>query len=364
MFKNYFKTAFRTLFKNKLYTTLNVAGLAFGLSCFLLIGLYVFDELTFDQQHRNADRIYRVVEHKNVNGEATTIAGIGYKLAEESKRVVPGVEKTTRIQRTGRANILSTDNPSNFFQETVTVADQHFLDIFDFPLISGDRKTALAEPNTILINEDLAMRLFGKKDGLLGKTLQFSFWEPPLKITGILKNHPRNSSFDFSSVMSDASYASTEFYKNIVEADWLSNNFSVFALLKPNADPKSVADGMSKLVHSNFNAPAGTTYSFSLQPLKDVHLKSGDIVEGARNSNVDPIPKGSVIYIKIFSFIALFVLLIAGINYMNLTTARASSRLKEIGVRKAIGAIRGNLIKQFLVESLLVTLFAFLVALW
>ena len=363
MFKNYFKTAFRTLFKNKLYTTLNVAGLAFGLSCFLLIGLYVFDELTFDQQHRNADRIYRVVEHKNVNGEATTIAGIGYKLAEESKRVVPGVEKTTRIQRTGRANILSTDNPSNFFQETVTVADQHFLDIFDFPLISGDRKTALAEPNTILINEDLAMRLFGKKDGLLGKTLQFSFWEPPLKITGILKNHPRNSSFDFSSVMSDASYASTEFYKNIVEADWLSNNFSVFALLKPNADPKSVADGMSKLVHSNFNAPAGTTYSFSLQPLKDVHLKSGDIVEGARNSNVDPIPKGSVIYIKIFSFIALFVLLIAGINYMNLTTARASSRLKEIGVRKAIGAIRGNLIKQFLVESLLVTLFAFLVAL-
>ena len=207
------------------------------------------------------------------------------------------------------------------------------------------------------------MRLFGKKDGLLGKTLQFSFWEPPLKITGILKNHPRNSSFDFSSVMSDASYASTEFYKNIVEADWLSNNFSVFALLKPNADPKSVADGMSKLVHSNFNAPAGTTYSFSLQPLKDVHLKSGDIVEGARNSNVDPIPKGSVIYIKIFSFIALFVLLIAGINYMNLTTARASSRLKEIGVRKAIGAIRGNLIKQFLVESLLVTLFAFLVAL-
>jgi putative ABC transport system permease protein len=363
MFKNYFKTAFRTLFKSKLYTTLNVAGLAFGLSCFLLIGLYVFDELTFDQQHSQVDRIYRVVEHKNVNGEATTIAGIGYKLAEESKRVVTGVENTTRIQRTGRANILTTENPGNFFQETVTVADQHFLDIFDFALISGDRKTALAEPNTILINEDLAIKLFGKKDGLLGKTLQFSFWEPPLKITGILKNHPRNSSFDFSSVMSDASYANTDFYKRIAQEDWLSNNFSVYALLKPNADARSVADGMSKLVHSNFNAPAGTSYSFSLQPLKDVHLKSGDIVEGARNSNVDPIPKGSVIYIKIFSFIALFVLLIAGINYMNLTTARASSRLKEIGVRKAIGAVRGNLIRQFLVESLLVTLFAFLVAL-
>ena len=130
MFRNYFKTAFRTLFKNKLYTTLNVTGIAFGLSCFLLIGLYVFDELTFDQQHSKANRIYRVVEHKTVNGEATTIAGIGYRLAEESKKVISGVENTTRIQRTGRANILSTENPGNFFQETVTVADQSFLEIF------------------------------------------------------------------------------------------------------------------------------------------------------------------------------------------------------------------------------------------
>ena len=364
MFKNYFKTAIRTLFKNKLYTTLNVTGLAFGLSCFLLIGLYVFDELTFDQQHSKADRIYRVVEHKTVNGEATTIAGIGYKLAEESKKVVTGIENTTRIQRTGRANILNPENPSNFFQETVTVADQNFLDIFDFPLLSGDRKTALAEPNSIIINDDLAMRLFGKNDGLLGKTLQFSFMDStPLKITGVLKNHPRNSSFDFSSVLSDASFANTDVYKQIAQNDWLSNNFSVYALLKSNADAASVADGMSKLVHKNFNAPAGTTYSFSLQPLKDVHLRSGNIVEGARNSNVDPIPKGNVLYIKIFSFIAFFVLLIAGINYMNLTTARASSRLKEIGVRKVIGAFQSSLIRQFLVESLLVTFIAFLVSL-
>jgi putative ABC transport system permease protein len=363
MFKNYFKTAIRTLFKNKLYTTLNVAGLAFGLSCFLLIGLYVFDELTFDQQHSKADRIYRVIEHKTVNSEATTIAGIGYKLAEESKKVVPGVENTTRIQRTGRANILNPENPTNFFQETVTVADNNFLEIFDFPLISGDRKTALAEPNSIIIDENLAMRLFNKKDDLLGKTLQFSFWESPLKITGILKNHPRNSSFDFSSVMSDASYANTDFYKRIAQEDWLSNNFSVYALLKPNTDANAVADGMTKLVHNNFNVPPGTTYSFSLQSLKDVHLRSGNIVEGARNSNVDPIPKGNTLYIKIFSFIALFVLLIAGINYMNLTTARASSRVKEIGVRKAIGAFQSNLIRQFLIESLLVTVISFLVSL-
>src|SRR5512138_3088210 len=105
MFKNYLKTAFRNFFRNKLYTILNVAGLTFGLSCFLLIGLYLFDELTFDQQHKNADRIYRVVQHKIVNGQSTIVAGAGYKLAEEAKKTIPGVENITRIQRTGRANI-------------------------------------------------------------------------------------------------------------------------------------------------------------------------------------------------------------------------------------------------------------------
>jgi len=361
MFRNYLKTAFRNLLKNKLYTTLNVAGLTFGLSCFILIGLYVFDELTFDQQHRNADRIYRVVEHKNVNGEATTIAAAGFKLAEESKKQIPGVENTTHLQRTGRANILTPDNPSNFFQETITVADENFLQIFDFPLLFGDRNTALAEPNSVIINQDLARRLFNKTD-VVGKTIQFSFMEPTLKITGVVKNHPRNSSFDFSSVISEASFKSDSGYSNMLANDWLSNNFTVYALLKQNANQVTIADAMTKLVHNNFKAPAGTTYSYSLQPLKDIHLRSANIVDGARNSNVDAIASGSSFYIKIFLFIALFVLIIAGINYMNLTTARASARLKEIGVRKAVGAFRGNLIKQFLVESFLVTFISFLVS--
>jgi putative ABC transport system permease protein len=361
MIKNYFKIAWRNLWRNRLYTTLNVAGLAFGISCFLLIGLYLFDELTFDEQHSRAARIFRVVEHKNVKGEATTIAGAGYKLAEESKKIIAEVENTTRVQRTGRANLVNPENPVNF-QETVTVADEHFLEIFDFPLLSGDKRTALQAPNSIIINEDLAMRLFNKTD-VLGKTLQFSFMDSPLKITGVLKNHPRNSSFDFNSVMSDASFSNAEFYKNMMAGDWLSNNFSVYVLLKPQTDPVSVSGKMAKLVRDNFKPEPGTTFSFSLQPLKDIHLNSENIADGARNSNVDAIAKGSIFYIRIFSFIALFVLLIAGINYMNLTTARASSRLKEIGVRKAIGAFRSHLIKQFLFESLLVTLISFFLAL-
>jgi len=362
MLKNYFKTAWRTLIRHKLYTSLNVAGLTFGISCFLLIGLYLFDELTFDQQHSRAGRIYRVIEHKTVNSESTIIAAAGYKLAEESKIQIAEVENTTRIQRLGRANLVSPENPINFFQETVTVADERFLQIFDFPLLAGDKKTALKEPNSIIINEDLAKRLFNKTE-VVGKTLQFSFMQSPLKITGVLKNHPRNSSFDFSSIMSDAAFASDSINKIERAGDWLSNSFSVYALLKPTADPENVAVKMSKMVHDNFKAPAGTNFSFSLQPLKNIHLNSETILDGARNSNVDAMVKGSMFYVKIFSFVALFVLLIAGINYMNLTTARASSRLKEIGVRKAIGAFKSHLIRQFLFESLLVTFISFVLAL-
>jgi putative ABC transport system permease protein len=361
MIKNYFKTTWRNLWRNKLYTILNIAGLSFGISCFLLIGLYLFDELTFDQQHSRADRIYRVVEHKTVNGEATSIAAASYKLAEESKKAIAGVENTTRVQRTGRANLINPENPVNF-QETVTVADENLLQIFDFPLLFGNPRTALREPNSIIINEDLAMRLFNKTD-VLGKSLQFGFMESTLKITGILKNHPPNSSFDFNSVISESSFSNSDFYRELMTSDWLSNNFSVYALLKSNSNPETVSKKLTRLVHANFKPAAGTSFSFSLQSLTDIHLNSKNISDGARNSNVEAIAQGNPLYIKIFGFVALFILLIAGINYMNLTTARASGRLKEIGVRKTIGAFRSHLIKQFLFESLLVTTISFIIAL-
>src|SRR6266700_2624307 len=236
MFRNYIKTALRTLIKNKLYTSLNIAGLTFGLSCFLLIGLYLFDELTIDTQHNKADRIFRVIEHKNVNGESTVIAAAGYKLTEESKKAIAGVENCTRMQRTGRANLINPEKPKDFFQETVTVADEQFLSIFDFPLLEGDKKTALSEPSSIIITEDLARRLFNKTD-VLGKTLMFGYLKSPLKVTGVLKNHPYNSSFDFSSVLSDATFQQSDYYKNLAANDWLSENFSMYVLLKPNIDP-------------------------------------------------------------------------------------------------------------------------------
>jgi putative ABC transport system permease protein len=361
MIRNYFKIAWRTLRENKLYSTLNIAGLTFGLTWFFLIGLFLFDELTFDTQHSNADRIYRVVEYKQVNNENTVIAAAGFKLAQEAKTKIPGVENTTRLVRTGRANLIDPANPVPF-QETVAMADENFLQIFDFPLVAGDKATALREPNSMVINEDLAKRLFGKTD-VMGRTIKWSHLDAPMKITGILKNHPPNSSFDFNSLTSESSQFNSDFYKKIMATDWLSNNFAVYTLLKPGADPKTVATSMAKLVRDNMTIPAGTSFSFGLQPLKDLHLKSEGIVDGARNTNVNAMAQGSVFYIKLFSFIAFFVLLIAGINYTNLTTARASSRLKEIGVRKTIGAMSNNLFWQFLMESMLVTFISFVLSL-
>jgi putative ABC transport system permease protein len=361
MFKNYFKTACRTLFRNKLYTALNLAGLTFGISCFLLIGLYVFDELSFDTQYQNSERIYRVVEHKTVNGEATTIAAAGYQVAESARKKIPGIENATRIQRIGRANILTPENPGNFFQETVTVGDKNLLEVFDFPLVSGNRHTALTEPSTIILNESLARKLFNSTD-ILGKTVKFSFIDVPLKVTGVIKDAPLNTSFNYSSILSAAGMESDSGFRARTANDWLSENYSVYLLLKPNTNAAAVSAQVTQMVKDNFTPPAGTSFSFSLQGLKDMHLHSEGIVDGARNSNVDPIAQGNPLYISIFSFVAFFLLLIAGINYMNLTTAGASARLKEIGVRKTLGALKGNLIKQFLFETLLLTFTAFLLS--
>src|SRR5688572_17284011 len=262
MIRSYFKTGWRNLWKSKLHSALNIIGLTFGIVCFLLIGLYVFDESTFDQHHVNAERIYRVVEHKNVRGEATTIAAAGFKLAEESKNSIPEVENTTRMQRIGRANLVDPENPIPF-QENVTIADENFLEIFDFPLISGDKRTALKEPASIVINEDLAMRIFGRTD-VMGKNLEFSHMSIPMRITGILKNHPANSSFTFNSLMSESTGYGSEYFKEAMASDWASLSFSVYALLRPESNPDSVAAKMTRLVLSNITLDEGTTLSYGL----------------------------------------------------------------------------------------------------
>ena len=360
MLRNYVKIAFRTLSRHKLYTGLNVAGLTFGITCFLLIGLYLFDELTFDQQHAKANRIYRAIQHKKTPTDDLTIAAASYKIAEESKKSIGEIENSARLIRVGRANLLNPEN-KNTFQETIAFGTPGLLEIFDFETVDGDSKSALTEPNSIILVEELAQRLFNSTQ-VAGKTVVFDFMpDKPLRITAVLKGHPRNSSFDFNSVVSEATISNSDDFAQW-KADWASQLFMTFFLLKENANPGVAARKITDLLKANAKVEPGTSINYSLQPLADVHLYSEHIVDGARNSNVEAMSQGVLLYIKIFAIVALFVLLIACINYMNLATARAANRAKEIGVRKANGAFRSHLINQFLTESLVVTTLSFLLA--
>src|SRR5258706_9410561 len=290
MIKNYFKIALRSLIKNRTYSLINVLGLTFGLTCFMMVGLYLFDELTFDRQHKNAGRIYRVIEHKKNNNENLTIAACSFMLAEESKKTIPEIENTARFTRTGRANLENPENKKSFYQ-TVTVANNGLMELFDFEAIAGDPKTALKEPNSIVMVEDLARQLFNRTD-VVGKTVKWAFMETPLKITAVIKNHPRNSSFDFASVYSEATFMSDTGRANRSLRDWNSDNYTVFALLKDNADPSLVSQKITQLVKANATPEPGSSVSYRLQALKDVHLRSEGIVDGARNSNVEAISNG------------------------------------------------------------------------
>jgi putative ABC transport system permease protein len=357
MFKRYLATSWRALFHHKLYTGLNVAGLTFGISCFLLLGLYLFDELRFDRYHTKSDRIYRVIEHRRTNNEELTIAGASFKLAQETQKI-PGVETTTRVTRLGRDNISNPDKTQNKFQETISYSDANLFKVFDFEFIAGNPATALNEPNTIVLTAGTAQKLFGTTQ-VVGKTVRIDFLEPLMTITAVVKDHPGNSSFDFNYMLSEATFRANEDYKRMAASDWSSNQFLVYALLGKNVKPENVATAIDRLVHDNYKAEPNVKMDYWLQPLADMHLYSEDIIDGARNSNVAAMSKGRLLYVKIFAIVALFVLLIACINYVNLTTARFASRSKEVGVRKAIGALRGQLIYQFLTESLLVTMLAF-----
>jgi putative ABC transport system permease protein len=360
MLYNYLKVALRNLWRNQLSTSLNVLGLTFGLTCFFLLGLYVLDELGYDQHHTRAERIYRVVRHRKTPDESLKIVGAGYRLAEESKKSIGEVENIARITAGGRDNLENPENRQKIIEE-ITAANNGLMEIFDFEALDGDPKRALIKPYSIVIVEELAMQLFGSTQ-VAGKTLQWHGLEEPFTVTAVIKNHPKNSSFNFSSVYSESTYLSDPEYLEEINEDWGSSEFIVYMLLRGDADPGAVAQKLKKMVYAHVTPPPGISLAYSLQALKDVHLYSKDILDSASLSNPESQGSSALLYLKIFALAALFVLLIACINYMNLSTAKASTRCKEIGVKKAVGAFRGQLIRQLLLESVVVTLLSFILA--
>ncbi len=353
MIKNYFQTALRNLMKNKIFSFINIFGLTIGLASFLLIALYIFDEFSFDRFHKNAENIYRVIEDINtVEGKETKVAGAGYQVSDKVVADLPEIKDAARFTTFGRLNVGNNQN-TNVFYENFTIANPGFLTTFDFKLLAGDRNAALTAPHSVIITEETAEKYFGTAD-VLGKTLQIERDSSPYKITGVLKNFPSNSHIDFNLIFSESSITG-EGFRKYINADWTSGDFTTYLLLNNKADVHKAETKINQLVAANENGDDRNKISYILQPLKDVHFYSGDI-EGSS------FKRGNITYIYVFSVIALFVLLIACINYMNLTTAGFANRAKEIAVRKVAGASRRILVKQFLSEAFLTTLMAFVFA--
>ena len=342
------------MWKNRTYSFINIFGLTIGLTSFLLIALYIFDELTFDRFHQYADNIYRVVENKKTpEGKQTKIAGAGYQLSERAKTDFPEIKNFVRLVRFGRTNVSTTEN-NNVFYEPFMIGNPGFLTTFNFRLLKGDRLTALTAPHSVIITKETAQKLFGNGD-VLGKAVKVDRDSIPFRITGILENFPVNSHLSFDLLFSESSMTNPNFI-NFVNTDWNSGAFATYFLVQSKTDIRRLETKISQLVAANQKDDTKKNSRFILQPLKDIHFYSNDI-EG------DSAKTGNIVYIYVFSVVALFVLLIACINYMNLTTAHFVNRAKEIAVRKVAGASRKNLIGQFLSEAFLITLISLVFAL-
>ena len=342
MILNYIKIAFRTLLKNKGYSFLNIFGLAIGITCASLIFLWVEDELSFNENFARQEQIYIVPTNQLYEGEWRTFYSSPGPLAEDMKSDIPGIIRATRSSQETRLFTVG-DNAIN---RTGRYADEDFLDIFSLKFIEGQRKDAFANPEAIVLTQETAEQLFGVGEKALGKVVRVSNRDNYL-VTGVIENLPKNVSFDFDWV------APFERYRD--GAEWMTeygNNFSdTFVEIAPESNFETI----DKQVRGLINTKEENTddYAF-LHTMKDWHLRS-------KFENGEKIG-GRITYVRLFTIIAFIILLIACINFMNLSTARSEKRANEVGVRKAMGSGRGRLITQFISEALILSFIATLLS--
>ena len=361
MFQNYITTALRNIFKNKGFSLINVTGLAIGMAACLLIFLFVQDELSYDAYHEKADQIYRIAVDYKLRSQEFEVATVGPVVAETMISLYPEVEDAVRFRDPGDLIIQYGD--ISFRESAAVFTDPSFFNVFSIPLIAGDQKTALAEPHSLVLSRKMAEKYF-RNDNPLGKTLKVGNRDD-YKVTGVIEKIPDNTHFHYDFLLSLASLDESRV------PSWLTLNFQTYLLLKPGSDTKVLESKFSELVTKYVGGEiekiTGISaklafgsgqfrFQFYLQPLRDIHLHSDLLAELEANSDIK--------YVYIFSAIALFILIIASINFMNLSTARSAGRAKEVGVRKVLGSQRIQLIRQFLAEAVFFSFFSMILALF
>ncbi|HEY5825482.1 MAG TPA: ABC transporter permease [Cyclobacteriaceae bacterium] len=360
MLKNYLTIAFRNLKKHRFYTAINIFGLAIGIASCLLIMLYVTNELSYDKHHEATDRIYRLNSEIKFGPNHLVMAVSPAHLADALRNDFPEVESAVRFWNYGSVLIKRTEE--NIKEMDVIMADSSVFSVFTIPFIEGNPKQALHDPYTMVISESTAKKYFPNENAI-GQTLVIEN-KDNYKITGVYQDMPTASHFHFNAMLA---LVSNNYNK---DDNWLSNNFNTYIKLKRGTDYKALEAKFPKMVDQyagpqaklalgseftmdKFRA-AGNKMEFTLHPLTDIHLRSQRTAELGINSDIT--------YIYLFGSIALFILAIACINFMNLSTARSSNRAKEVGVRKVMGSLRTHLIRQFLTESILLSMFSFAIA--
>ncbi|MGX5856281.1 ABC transporter permease [Dyadobacter jiangsuensis] len=359
MLKNYFKIAWRNLVRNRVFSAINIAGLAIGLASCMLISLYVIDELSFDRFHEKANRIVRTTFKGTMQGGIINESHVMPPTAAALKADYPEVLESTRLRQGGKPLVLLNNQLYN--DERLAFVDSNFFSVFTLPFVAGDPKNALLEPNTIVLSETAARKYFGKTD-VVGKIIAFKDWNKTLRVTGVMKDIPSNSHFRFDLLGSMASVDEAK------ANSWMTSEFFTYLVLPEGYDykkleaklPATVDKYMSPQLKQSMGVTTaefrkqGNNLELRLQPLTDIHLHS--------DFQYDLDVNGDVTYVYIFGAVAVMMLLIACINFMNLSTAGSSKRAREVGVRKVMGSEKSELVGQFLTESILLTSLALVLA--